>query len=243
MAHPAEVAVLDTMATGTPRPDERTTQKFSTHQEPEWMPILPDPRPIHAERLPEQMSMTVQQPVSTYQQPQRKPVVQQPLPIHPQPARIEVMGQPSNVTKLPYLGETPEYIDCPFCKTMAKTKVEHQSSDQTAYVLAISKVVSLLADLYIDRPCSISAALCCVFCGIIGVFVPYLCGWSQDVDHYCTNCNRKVTHRPYNGVVNVISTDDRQGPSKFQPLVPMQVKEDATNEPLAIRRPKDDTEI
>jgi len=31
-----------------------------------------------------------------------------------------------------------------------------------------------------------------------------MCGWFQDVDHYCTNCNKKVVHKHHDGENEVI---------------------------------------
>ena len=38
--------------------------------------------------------------------------------------------------------------------------------------------------------------LCCLTTGLC--FIPYCCGWCQDTNHYCSECNKKVTHKPYN---------------------------------------------
>lgn len=51
----------------------------------------------------------------------------------PEQMQMDQMKAPDYVTRLDALGETPEWIDCPFCQQRAMTKVTHSSSDQTTY--------------------------------------------------------------------------------------------------------------
>ena len=42
-------------------------------------------------------------------------------------------------------------------------------------------------------------------------------GWCQDTEHYCTQCNRKVTHKPHDGQVQVQTAQppNRTEPSRY----------------------------
>ncbi|OCL11577.1 hypothetical protein AOQ84DRAFT_278201, partial [Glonium stellatum] len=83
------------------------------------------------------------------------------------------------VIPLEHLGETPAFIDCPYCKQRTKTRVIKEPSSQT----------------------SLAAAFCCLFCGIITVCIPFLCNWCADIEHTCSHCNQKVSHKPHDGPV------------------------------------------
>src|ERR1700761_3996800 len=49
-----------------------------------------------------------------------------------QPLRAIPGAKPENyVTRLENLGESPDFIDCPYCRTRQKTKVSHESTSQT----------------------------------------------------------------------------------------------------------------
>ena len=50
------------------------------------------------------------------------------------------------------------------------------------------------------------AGVVCCLLTCIGACIPCLCGWCEDVDHYCTKCNRKVTHQPHDGPIQVMGT-------------------------------------
>ena len=46
--------------------------------------------------------------------------------------------------------------------------------------------------------------------------LPCWAHWDQDIDYYCTNCQRKVAHKPYNGVVQPLLTpQDALMPSRY----------------------------
>ena len=45
--------------------------------------------------------------------------------------------------------------------------------------------------------------VCCLIC-ICAACLPCLCGWFQETDHYCSKCNKKVTHKPHDGPVQVM---------------------------------------
>ena len=62
---------------------------------------------------------------------------------------------------------------------MTKTKIEKKDSSTT----------------------KIYGFLCCLFCGIIGVCVPYLCHWAQETDFNCSRCGNRVAFRPHEGPI------------------------------------------
>ncbi|KAL7919139.1 hypothetical protein ACQKWADRAFT_302139 [Trichoderma austrokoningii] len=99
-----------------------------------------------------------------------------------QPPMVQGMKPENYVVKPEHLGEAPDYIDCPYCKSRQKTVVHHQSTSQT----------------------SIAAAVCCLFCGILPVFIPFLCNWCSDTDHHCQNCKKRVAHQPHEGKMEAV---------------------------------------
>ncbi|KAJ9613980.1 hypothetical protein H2200_002116 [Cladophialophora chaetospira] len=106
----------------------------------------------------------------------------------------------NRVMSLKDLGEDPEYVDCPFCKKRQKTAVSHPSSSQT----------------------SLAAAFCCLCCGIITVFIPFLCKWYADTDHTCSGCGQVVAHKPHDGTMEpkrpLAKPEDKYKPSQFQEM-------------------------
>ncbi|GAB7359025.1 hypothetical protein MBLNU230_g5097t1 [Neophaeotheca triangularis] len=84
------------------------------------------------------------------------------------------------VTPLENLGEIAKWIDCPFCKRRTETRVQHEDSSAT----------------------TLAGAVCCLFCVCL-TCLPCMMGWFQDTDHFCKGCNRKVTHQPHDGPVQV----------------------------------------
>ncbi|KAL6897629.1 hypothetical protein GGI43DRAFT_409499 [Trichoderma evansii] len=113
-----------------------------------------------------------------------------PKPIQPQNAEV-VSKQPgvaprmkpeNYVIKPENLGEAPDYIDCPYCKSRQKTEVRHQPTSQT----------------------SLAAAVCCLCCGILPVCIPFLCNWCADTDHHCERCKRRVAHQPHEGKMEAV---------------------------------------
>ncbi|KAL9470999.1 hypothetical protein ACSS6W_008940 [Trichoderma asperelloides] len=96
---------------------------------------------------------------------------------------VEPCMKPENyVIKPEYLEEAPDYIDCPYCKTRQKTEVRHQPTSQT----------------------KIAAAACCLFGGVIPVFVPFVCNWCTDTDHHCESCKSLVAHQPHEGKMEAV---------------------------------------
>ncbi|GKU00493.1 hypothetical protein FLAG1_02740 [Fusarium langsethiae] len=78
------------------------------------------------------------------------------------------------VTPLTELGDHPKFVDCPFCRHRAETRVKKTSSTVT----------------------HISATVL-GFTTIAGAAVPYAGKWAAHTTHYCTNCDRKVAIRKW----------------------------------------------
>jgi len=117
-----------------------------------------------------------------------------------QTTNIQALGAPPRVRLLNQLREEPEFIDCPFCQKMTKTRVNKEATTMT----------------------TIAGIFCCLLC-ICAACVPCLFGWCHDTDHYCTNCNAKVAHLPHDGVIQVFSpVATGTVPSKYAPVKPMQ---------------------
>jgi DNA-directed RNA polymerase subunit RPC12/RpoP len=75
-----------------------------------------------------QMTLNIGTVPDTIQSQNTKVVTQQP--------RATLRMKPENyVIGLEHLQEAPEYIDCPYCKSRQKTKVRHESTSQTTYVI------------------------------------------------------------------------------------------------------------
>ncbi|EYE97778.1 uncharacterized protein EURHEDRAFT_305593 [Aspergillus ruber CBS 135680] len=69
----------------------------------------------------------------------------------------------------------------------------------------------------------IAAILCCISCGICCAFLPCILGLDQDIYHLCTNCNRKVVHKPHNGPLQVLAPRSADKVvSKYAPVGVMQ---------------------
>lgn len=50
----------------------------------------------------------------------------------------------------------------------------------------------------------LAAAVCCLCCGIIPVFIPFVCNWCSDLDHHCENCHKRVAHQPHEGKMEAV---------------------------------------
>ncbi|KUI71247.1 hypothetical protein VM1G_07030 [Cytospora mali] len=79
------------------------------------------------------------------------------------------------VTPIHLLGEQSEIVDCPFCMRRVETKVKKRASPMT-HIWATG----------------------CFCITILGTPVPYLCGWYNNVEHHCKNCERMIAQRKYN---------------------------------------------
>lgn len=49
-----------------------------------------------------------------------------------------------------------------------------------------------------------SAALCCLCCGIITVCIPFLCHWFEDTIIQCSGCKKQVALIPHDGPIQVL---------------------------------------
>ncbi|KAM0217832.1 hypothetical protein ACHAQI_001887 [Fusarium lateritium] len=78
------------------------------------------------------------------------------------------------VTPLHELGDLPKFVDCPFCRRRAETRVKKKSSKMT----------------------HVSATVL-GFTTIAGAAVPYAGNWACHLAHYCTNCGHKVALRKW----------------------------------------------
>ncbi|RGP74861.1 rna recognition motif domain [Fusarium longipes] len=78
------------------------------------------------------------------------------------------------VTPLSELGDHPKFVDCPFCRHRAETRVKKTSSRMT----------------------HVSATVL-GFTTIAGAAVPYAGKWAAHTTHYCTNCDHKVAIRKW----------------------------------------------
>ncbi|OJJ43180.1 hypothetical protein ASPZODRAFT_1170675 [Penicilliopsis zonata CBS 506.65] len=89
--------------------------------------------------------------------------------------------QPQRV-ELTRLGEMPGFINCPTCKHDGLTRVSKESSSST----------------------KITACLCCLFGGVICVFLPFCMQLCYENYHYCSYCGQMVAIVKHNGEVQVI---------------------------------------
>ncbi|KAJ5601072.1 hypothetical protein N7510_010606 [Penicillium lagena] len=131
------------------------------------------------------------------------PVAQQGQPTEQMKSNVPTTmtyTQPLQVTPLTRLGETPAWIDCPHCHARTQTRVAEENSSET-------RTASLL---------------CCLFCGIIGVCIPSLCGWCADTDHFCTRCGKQVARKPHDGPAHeMFPPEQRQVASKYATAQPV----------------------
>ncbi|KAI0012499.1 hypothetical protein F4779DRAFT_614471 [Xylariaceae sp. FL0662B] len=105
----------------------------------------------------------------------------------------------NTVTPLHLLGDQPDTIDCPFCQYRVETRVERVASRMTKI-----------------------AGTICFFTTFVGTCVPCWAKWYYDIDQYCGNCNRKVTHRGYKDTENVVfgTPEHLRQISRFPPAPP-----------------------
>ncbi|KAF2723062.1 hypothetical protein K431DRAFT_220774 [Polychaeton citri CBS 116435] len=101
------------------------------------------------------------------------------------------------VTPLRKLGAEVAWIDCQFCNTRARTRIVEEDSGTTACY----------------------GVLLCLICWPLAC-LPCCLGWAQDINHYCTNCNKQVVHKPYDGQIQIFERDSssrlpNQIPSKY----------------------------
>lgn len=56
-----------------------------------------------------------------------------------------------------------------------------------------------------------SAALCCLCCGIITVCIPFLCHWFENTHIQCSGCKKQVAMIPHDGPIIVYWPQGQQG--------------------------------
>ncbi|KAK2055861.1 hypothetical protein LY76DRAFT_519558 [Colletotrichum caudatum] len=86
------------------------------------------------------------------------------------------------VVRLEALGDDPDFIDCPWCRSRQRTRVRAYASNTTR----------------------IASLFCCISVACIGAFVPFCFGWCSDVDHRCERCYHKVAYMPYGGITTAM---------------------------------------
>ncbi|KAI1075391.1 hypothetical protein F5B20DRAFT_387701 [Whalleya microplaca] len=97
------------------------------------------------------------------------------------------------------LGTLPALIDCPFCNSRCQTRIQEEDSSMT-----------IVAGIGMGLICL------CLAC------IPCLAHWCQDVDHFCSICNQRVAHVPYNGITQPVHpTPIPQGYNMGTPLPPV----------------------
>ncbi|KAI9898103.1 hypothetical protein N3K66_006463 [Trichothecium roseum] len=111
-----------------------------------------------------------------YTQPQPQPTTQtQTPPIQMQPMTAPPMNPHAaqqKVTPLHLLSETPQWIDCHFCRQRTKTVVK---KDGAGLQFLTGAVLCLVCICLAPLPCCLN--------------------WFEETHWYCSNCNKQVAHR------------------------------------------------
>ncbi|KAH0419735.1 hypothetical protein CcaCcLH18_14307 [Colletotrichum camelliae] len=102
---------------------------------------------------------------------------------------IEALPPPPTVTPLHALGDTPQPIDCPFCKKRTQTTITKEGTSMQM----------------------VAGILCCLLCVCL-TCVPCIAGWCEDVHYACSSCHKRVATRPYNGTIQTF------GPQSYAPI-------------------------
>ncbi|KAK0640573.1 hypothetical protein B0T16DRAFT_418130 [Cercophora newfieldiana] len=148
---------------------------------------LPTPEPPAYFAAPVNPPAQTQQQVAEIQPEviQQQPQLQQPLPEtyttkHAQAMDPHYNGVPL-VTPLEMLqGETPQYIDCPWCQQRAlATASRHGTSMQM-----------------------LTGLICCLICVCLAC-VPCIAGWFEETEYNCSACKRLVAKRDDNGAIQL----------------------------------------
>ncbi|KAF4343212.1 hypothetical protein FBEOM_2803 [Fusarium beomiforme] len=114
----------------------------------------------------------------------------------PQPPPYNNNQVVTYVTPLDQLGDHPKFVDCPFCRHRAETRVKKISSKMT----------------------HVSATVL-GFTTIAGAAVPYAGKWHSHTAHYCSNCDHKVAIRKWgSSQMKPLGTPDHlRQPSRYAP--------------------------
>ncbi|KAH6662278.1 hypothetical protein B0J14DRAFT_610931 [Halenospora varia] len=110
--------------------------------------------------------------------------------------KIDVSSGPAMVTPFKLLQRDPQWIDCPFCKRMAKTKVTLKEEK--------------------EEPSGIMMCLVCLVCCPLLLCLPMMMGKTQSWTHACSSCNAIVAIRGQHGEIEVKEPlPSKLVPSKF----------------------------
>ncbi|KAK2007076.1 hypothetical protein LZ32DRAFT_651379 [Colletotrichum eremochloae] len=93
------------------------------------------------------------------------------------------------------LGDSPDFVDCPWCHSRQKTTVSSEASSTT-----------MIASLF-----------CCIVLACIGAIIPFVCGWGYDVEHRCGQCHKPVARMPDGGTMTAVypsPTHTQPGPNQ-----------------------------
>ncbi|KAI1453637.1 hypothetical protein F4805DRAFT_442595, partial [Annulohypoxylon moriforme] len=78
------------------------------------------------------------------------------------------------------LTDAPTWIDCPFCKKRAMTKISKEGS-------SMQMVMGFVL------------CLCCICLACL----PCVCGWFETTHIYCTSCDRRIATIPVDGPIQL----------------------------------------
>lgn len=126
------------------------------------------------------------QPEQTQPQPQHQPQTPlSPIPDSYAQKNTETMNPHHNgiplVTPINMLqGESPQWIDCPWCYQRTQVTVERHGTSMQM----------------------LTGILCCLFCVCLAC-VPCIAGWFEETQYSCGNCKKLVARRDDNGTINV----------------------------------------
>ncbi|KAI0838523.1 hypothetical protein F5Y06DRAFT_48470 [Hypoxylon sp. FL0890] len=111
-------------------------------------------------------------------QPQLADLIKEEYSSHVPP--VTVVPDPPPVTPLHLLPPEPTWIDCPYCKKQAMTKITTEGSSMQ---MAMGLVL-------------------CLFC-ICLACAPCMCGCFENTHIHCSNCNTRVATIPHDGPIQV----------------------------------------
>ncbi|KAL2116209.1 hypothetical protein VTJ04DRAFT_10464 [Mycothermus thermophilus] len=118
---------------------------------------------------------------------------EQPAPVRDLPANPAApqQEQVQLVTPLEQLGDSPAWIDCPWCHRRTKTVVRTEGTTKQIF----------------------AGILCCLLCVCLAC-VPCIAGWFEDTIHSCGECSRTVATKPEGGGI-IVHKPAEAVPSKY----------------------------
>lgn len=117
------------------------------------------------------------------------------------------------VTPLERLGDHATQVDCPYCKRPTMTRVVENDSTMTMSVTSFLSFPSYATILTAFS--RVTGVVLCLICVCLAC-VPCIAGWFQEIDHFCTQCGKQLTHRPSDGPVQIIAPNNvSQVPSQY----------------------------